>query len=95
MTRAPCKPCPECEGDGHLLCGWCSGTGESPSFRGSACSTCDGTGGAPCVACDETGVIPITLEAEEADELEELADMSGDDMLTEQSKEETEHADQS
>jgi hypothetical protein len=39
-------------------------------------------------------VIPITLEAEEADELEELADMSGDNMLTEQSKEETEHADQ-
>jgi hypothetical protein len=57
MTREPCKPCPECEGNGDLICGFCCGTGEGRYW--GTCGTCGGSGGVLCANCDGTGVMPL------------------------------------
>jgi hypothetical protein len=45
--------CPQCEGDGSVVCEACEGTGADDD--GNECETCSGSGDDVCPACDGSG----------------------------------------
>lgn len=47
--------CPECAGDGDVVCEECDGFGMNED--GDVCSECNGNGAFECVNCDGAGVV--------------------------------------
>jgi hypothetical protein len=57
----PAISCPRCEGDGHLLCAECSGSGETPTqWAKVVCGSCYGGGHGVCSTCGGNGTVHIT-----------------------------------
>jgi len=56
MTDPAQMECPDCSGNGTLICGQCNGSGEG-MHDGSKCWRCKSRGWLDCPRCEGTGAV--------------------------------------